>query len=153
MKFSSNPYEFIRQCHSQAITSHDEIYLQAWEHAKTFGSAEFAGRVTYLLSKTNHVDFLILQGHRQMVRDLATEMLGKVLYTQEQFAGKLIALMTEFGVGVAVIDEHTAIFDDNIFWTVTIYTPEAWGKSYEFQSKEVTEAFAAQINSYGDFTL
>lgn len=146
---STNPFEFIRQCTRDHLFSTKQGMIdQSWMHG-----AEFAGRVIHLLSKEGTADMIFLQGQRQMVRDLATEMLGKVLYTQEQFAGKLIALMNEFGVGVAFVEKDLHILDPSVVnhYTVVSYTPGAWGKREDFQDESAALQAAEDINNFGNF--
>lgn len=153
-ELSTNPFEFIRQCKDNQFSTNQAIIDQSWMHGP-----EFSGRVAYLISKSGHVDSIFLQAQRAMVRDLATEMLRKTLYVQEQFAGKLIALMNEFGVGVAFVEYDRAYYGTVEVCTVTSYTPEGWGVQQSFTSdgyenpKAEAQSLAKQINSYGNFTL
>lgn len=148
---SINPFEFIRQCkHERHFSSKESIAEQAWMHGP-----EFAGRVLHILNKVGCAEMVFFQSQRKMVRELAKEMLGKILYTQQEFAGKLIALMDEFGVGVAFIEEDRNFLEPSIIdsYVVISYVPGAWGERQIFSEHVAAVHIADKINNFGNFNL
>lgn len=146
---SSNAFEFIRQCKEERKFPDVHRILQ---------EAQRTDAALY-----DHVQYIVglgvegrerLSRQRELVRDMMQDALRKILYTQEQFAGALIALSKEFGVAEAFIEEHTRPITEVPYkWTVTVYGPELWGKRFEFDTEEGAKLFVARTLSYGTFTL
>lgn len=147
---STNPFQFIRQC---KVHHHFSTTQGIIDQAQLHGP-DFSAQVKQILNrKTFHA--VMFRGQRELVRNLAEELLNKVLYTQEDFAENLILLMREFGVGVARVEEHRDFFDGDkvVAWAVTCYSPDGWGEYHKFKNHAEAIQLADEINHYGDFDL
>lgn len=146
---STNAFEFIRQCRYDRQFPNNHRILQEAQRSGVEGLYEHVSFIIGLGGDINR-----LQAQRALVRDMMRDALGKILYTQEKFAGSLIALSKEFGVAVAFKEFAPHPFDDNVGkWVVTVYGPEIWGKRFEFDDYNDAFDYATRANAYGDFTL
>lgn len=146
---STNAFQFIRQCRYERQLPSNHRILQ---EAQKSGVEGLYDHVHFLIGTGGDINRI--QAQRALVRDMMRDALGKILYTQEKFAGSLIALSKEFGVAVAIKEFIPHPFDDNNGkWEVTVYGPELWGKRFEFDDYNDALAYATEVNAYGDFTL
>lgn len=144
---SNNAFEYIRQ-HADNSTA----FKIAMGEAKETKELIMAGKIAYLL-KMDDFSFKLLSDQRELTRKLISELLYKYLYTQEQYAGTLIELANEFGVGCALLSAGPTGFDNKVtHWYVDSFTPEHWGVRTAFHSLAEAEAYVKNINEYGDFT-
>ncbi|WPJ72042.1 hypothetical protein DEEACLCL_00017 [Salmonella phage CRW-SP2] len=145
---SSNAFEFIRQCRYERKLPNIHRILQEAQRSGVEGLYEHVLFIVGLGSE----GLPVLMRQRELVRAMMRNALGKILYTQEKFAGDLIALSKEFGVAVAFVGLQHSMLSKNK-WVVAVYGPELWGKRFEFDTEERAELFATYTNSYGDFSL
>lgn len=144
---STNAFEFIRQCRYDRQFPNNHRILQEAQRSGVEGLYEHVSFIIGLGGDINR-----LQAQRTLVRVMMRDALGKILYTQEKFAGSLIALSKEFGVAVAFVGlQHSMVSEDK--WVVEVYGPELWGKKFEFDDYDDAFNYATKANAYGDFTL